>query len=75
MPDNTLAAWVVARLLRGEIVDGNIIAQIDEPYRAIAQALIDRNGRAASREDSCSVHRASRGRIFAQASVCRFRSD
>ena len=47
MPNNTLAAWVIARLVRGETVDNKIIAQIAEPYRAIAQALVDRNGRAA----------------------------
>lgn len=47
MPNNTLAAWVIARLLRGEVVDGNIIVQIAEPYRAIAQTLADRNERAA----------------------------
>lgn len=44
MPDNTLAAWVVARLLRGEIIDGNILAQLGRPYHAIAQALVDRKG-------------------------------
>ena len=47
MPDNTLAAWVVARLLRGEIVDSDVVDQLGEPYRAIAQALADRNGRSA----------------------------
>lgn len=47
MTDNPLAVWTIARLLRGESVKGVALEQMPEPYRTIAQALINRNGREA----------------------------
>lgn len=47
MPDNAVAAWVLARLLRGESVETVALEQLPEPYRAIARALLNRHERAA----------------------------
>lgn len=47
MADNALAAWVIARLLRGETVERDMLVQLPEMYCGIAQALVERNGREA----------------------------
>ena len=47
MSDHTTAAWALARLVRGESAEGIAIAELPDPYRTIAQSLVERNGREA----------------------------